>query len=85
MDGRGGWDHYGEEEIPVSSSAYWIKQKAAKERGADLSLPPFLVLRDRMRSLRFNLSKSDRTELRSGISSGTISPDRLSKMNSHDL
>ncbi|KAL7411525.1 hypothetical protein BDY24DRAFT_371380 [Mrakia frigida] len=40
---------------------------------------------DRMRSLRFNVSKSDRTELRSGISSGTISPERLSKMNSNDL
>ncbi|CED84518.1 F-box protein JEMMA and related proteins with JmjC, PHD, F-box and LRR domains [Phaffia rhodozyma] len=40
---------------------------------------------DRMRSLRFNLSKEDRKALRSGIKEGTISPLELSKMSSNDL
>lgn len=40
---------------------------------------------DRIRSLKFNVSKADRTQLRSGISDGSITPLVLSRMSSHDL
>jgi hypothetical protein len=40
---------------------------------------------DRMRSLRFNVSKVDRKELRKGIIDGIIVPEMLSKMSSNEL